>query len=190
MRPNRLVTMLCLLMLFAGTALAADAPQDQRKHTKLGKYLLATEAYDMWHKAPGKTFVIDVRTVEEYSFLGHPAMAANIPFQLWTGIFDPQKKVYALAPNPHFVDAIKRTYKPGDALLLVCRSGHRSAAAVNVLAEAGFTNVYSVVDGFEGDAIADKGSPHFGQRLKDGWRNSTNPWTTDLDVALVYNFGK
>lgn len=33
----------------------------------------------------------------------------------------------------------------------MCRSGGRSAAAVNLLAGAGFTNVYNITDGMEGD---------------------------------------
>jgi len=85
---------------------------------------------------------------------------------------------------------MKARFKPGDALILMCRSGHRSAAAAKILAGAGFTNVYNMIDGFEGDTISDKASPHFGQRLKEGWRNSANPWTQDLDAALVYTPGK
>lgn len=92
-----------------------------------------------------------------------------------------------MVPNVQFVEYMKRHYKTGDTLVLLCRSGHRSATAANALAEVGFTNVYSVVDGFEGDTITDKGSPHFGHRLKDGWRNAALPWTTELDEALVFH---
>ena len=58
--------------------------------------------------------------------------------------------------------------------------------AVNRLAEAGFTDVFSVVDGFEGDAVTDKNSPDAGKRVVSGWKNSANPWTYDLDERLVY----
>lgn len=192
MRPLRIV--LCLftlcLSILANGALAADPPQDQRKHTSFGKYVTAVEAYDLWKKEPGKFNIVDVRTPEEYVFLGHPGMAANVPVQLWAGNFDAQKKAYPLAANPQFAEDMKRRFKPGDALILMCRSGHRSATAAKILAEAGFTNVYNMVDGFEGDTIADKAHPHFGQRLKDGWRNSANPWTQDLDPGLAYISGK
>lgn len=43
-----------------------------------------------------------------------------------------------------------------------------------------------MVDGFEGDKVADKASPDFGKRLKDGWRNSKAPWATDLDEKRVH----
>jgi len=79
MRPLRIVLCLLALGLFAASALAADAPQDQRKHTSFGKYVTAVEAYELWKKDPGKVNIVDVRTPEEYVFLGHPAMAANVP---------------------------------------------------------------------------------------------------------------
>lgn len=187
MNRFRLVLLSLLLALVcAGAAQAADAPADARKHTKLGKYATAMEAYELWRAKPGAVFIVDVRTPEEYDFLGHPDMAANVPVMLWTGAFDAQKKAYPLAMNPRFVEELSRRYKKDDLLVLMCRSGHRSAAAANQAIQAGFTNVYSMVDGFEGDKISDKSSPDFGKRLRDGWRNSKAPWTTDLDEKLVY----
>lgn len=177
---------LTLCLSFATAALAADPPQDQRKHTRLGKYVTSVEAYELWRQSPAKVFIVDVRTPEEYDFLGHPAMAANIPLMVWSGRFDAGKKAYPLTMNPRFVDEVRRRYKPADTLVFMCRSGHRSAAAANLLAEAGFRNAYSMVDGFEGDKVADKASPDFGKRVREGWRNSKNPWTTDLDEKLVY----
>ena len=70
--------------------------------------------------------------------------------------------------------------KPGDTILAMCRSGGRSAIAANLLAQAGFTNVYNVVDGMEGDAVKDPDSLFLGQRLVNGWKNSGLPWTYDL----------
>jgi hypothetical protein len=58
---------------------------------------------------------------------------------------------------------------------LICRSGDRSAAASHLLAEAGFKNVYSVVDGFEGDLATD--GPKAGQRAVNGWKNAGLPWS-------------
>ena len=55
---------------------------------------------------------------------------------------------------------------------MTCRSGGRSALAVNALAKAGFTNVYNIIDGFEGDKVAEEGSLYLGKRMKNGWKNS------------------
>lgn len=185
--PIRTVMTCLICLMFAVPALAADTPQDARKHTKLGKYVTAAEAYSMWKAAPDKIVIVDVRTPEEYDFVGHPDMAPNIPVQLWAGKFDSQKKGFPLADNPAFVDLMKQRYKADDALILMCRSGHRSAAAARKLIDAGFTNVYNMVDGFEGDKVADKASPDFGRRVIDGWRNAKgNPWTYDLDEKLAY----
>lgn len=53
--------------------------------------------------------------------------------------------------------------------------------AVNRLAEAGFSNVYQIIDGFEGDPVKDPESVYNGQRLRNGWKNSGIPWTYQPD---------
>ena len=45
------------------------------KQTALGLYVTALQAYEMWKTSPDKVKVIDVRTPEEFAFVGHPAMA-------------------------------------------------------------------------------------------------------------------
>jgi rhodanese-related sulfurtransferase len=175
-----------LVLAAASLVLAADAPKNERKQTKLGKYVTAVEAYAMYQKEPGKVAIVDVRTPEEYNYTGHPAMAHNIPVMFWTGKFDPGKKQNPLAENPDFVGQVKAKFKPGDRIVVMCRSGDRGAMAANKLAEAGFTDVYNMIDGFEGDAVSDQASPDFGKRVKDGWKNSAIPWTYDLDEKLVF----
>jgi rhodanese-related sulfurtransferase len=49
-------------------------------------------------------------------------------------------------------------------ILAICRSGARSLAAAQALAAAGFTELYNVAEGFEGD------------RDEDGHRNTINGW--------------
>lgn len=179
-----IVSAMALVMVVP--ALAAAPPADAAKQTKLGLYVTAKEAHDMWSANKDKIHVLDVRTPEEYSFVGHAAMALNVPSMVWTGIFNAMKKDFALKTNEHFVEEVQAKLKADDTILVMCRSGQRSAAAVNKLAEAGFKQAYNVVDGFEGDKEKDKSSPTFGKRTVDGWRNSSVPWTYDLDSALVY----
>ena len=64
--------------------------------------------------------------------------------------------------------------------MVMCRSGGRSAIAVNFLAKAGFKNVHNIIDGMEGDANADSDVVAQAQPLKDGWKNSGCPWTKAL----------
>ncbi|MGQ9671359.1 MAG: rhodanese-like domain-containing protein [Desulfosoma sp.] len=177
---------LWIVVVFTAGAMAADPPSDEKKRTSLNKYVTAMEAYEMWKADPQKVKIVDVRTPEEYVFVGHPAMAVNIPLELWTGEWNAEKKDFPLAPNPNFEAQVKARFQPNDVLLVMCRSGHRAAKAIERLVAAGFTNVYNIVDGFEGDKIKDPESYYDGKRMKNGWKNSGAPWTYSLDPQLVF----
>ena len=85
-----------------------------------------------------------------------------------------------MKPLPDFVSRVSEVAKLGDMLMVMCRSGGRSAMAVNLLAKAGFTHVYNITDGMEGDVVMDPNSVFLGQHLVNGWRNSGLPWTYKL----------
>lgn len=179
----------CLFVLFTSLApIMADTapPKDEKKHTSLGKYVTAHEAYEMWKANPEKVKVVDCRIPEEYAFVGHAPMACNIPSRLWTGKWNAEKKEYVLEDNADFESLVKKLAGTDATILVMCRSGHRSADSVNRLAKAGFTNVYNIVDGFEGDKLALEESYHKGKRIVNGWKNSGAPWTYDLDPNLIY----
>jgi rhodanese-related sulfurtransferase len=91
--------------------------------------------------------------------------------------WDADKKQFKMRPLPDFVTRVKNVAKPDDTLLVMCRSGGRSALAVNALGQAGFRNVYNIIDGMEGDAVNDPNSVFLGHRLVNGWKNSGLPWT-------------
>ena len=156
----------------------------ERKHTTLGLYVSAAQAYEMWKSTPDKVKVIDVRTPEEYAFIGHPEKAWNIPFAFVTYHRKEGKFEYKVKWNLDFVTEVKSIAEPADILLVMCRSGDRSAMAVNKLAAAGFTNAYTVTDGFEGDKVTDPGSVFVGKRMKNGWKNSA-PWVYGIDPERV-----
>jgi rhodanese-related sulfurtransferase len=158
----------------------------ERKRTILDLYITAGEAYAMWQSDPEGVHVVDVRTPEEHIFVGHPAMARNIPLLFVTYAWDTKKGEPVIRLNPGFVPAAAARFGPGDALAVMCRSGGRSALAVNALAEAGFERAYNVIDGFEGDKVDDPTSAYDGKRMKNGWRNSALPWTYDCDTALLW----
>jgi len=151
------------------------------KETVLGLYLTAREAFEKWKSNPGKVKILDVRTPEEYLFVGHPEMAYHVPFAYQTYQWDAGKHRLPMKPNPDFVSQVKEIARPSDTLLVICRSGGRSAQAVNRLAEAGFKKVYSIIDGMEGDVVEDPGSVFQGQRMKNGWKNSGLPYAHDPD---------
>ncbi len=156
----------------------------ERKQTTLGLYVTAAQAYEMWAAAPEEVKVIDVRTPEEYAFVGHPEMAWNIPFAFVTYGRKDGKTEYNVQMNPDFVAEVKGLAGPDDILLVTCRSGDRSATAVNKLAAAGFTNAYTIVDGVEGDKVEDPGSVFVGKRMRNGWKNSA-PWVYGFDPEKI-----
>jgi rhodanese-related sulfurtransferase len=157
---------------------AASIPQG--KQTALGLYVTAREAYEQWRSAPGKVTIIDVRTPEEYLFVGHPTMAWKIPVAIQSYEWDGAKGQYPMTLLTDFVARVKEVAKPDDTLMLMCRSGGRSAIGVNLLAQAGFTQVFQIVDGMEGDVVTDPASVFLGQHMVNGWKNSGCPWTYKL----------
>jgi rhodanese-related sulfurtransferase len=142
------------------------------------------QAYEMWKAAPEKVKVIDVRTPEEFAFVGHPEMAWNIPFAFLSYQRKDGKFEYKAEPNEAFVALVKEIAQPTDVLLLTCRSGGRGAMAVNQLAAAGFTNAYNIIDGVEGDLVQDPASVFHGKRMKNGWKN-TAPWVYSIDPEKI-----
>lgn len=161
-------------------------PHDPKKHTDAGRYVTSIEAFAMWQANPDKIKILDCRTQEEYAFVGHATMAHNVPSMLWTGKWNAEKKTFALKENPDFESEVKNRFDSADTILIMCRSGHRSAASVNKLTRAGFKNVVNIVDGFEGDKIKDQKSYFNGRRMKNGWKNSGAAWTYDLEPNLIY----
>jgi rhodanese-related sulfurtransferase len=163
---------------------AAKKPLSQTlpkgKQTTLGLYVTAKEAYEKWLGAPEKVKILDVRTPEEFIFVGHPTMAWKIPVAVQIYEWDAEKNEFPMQPLPDFVARVKEVAKPGDTIMAMCRSGGRSAIAVNMLAKAGFKNVWNIVDGFEGDRVEDAESVFQGMPMRNGWKNSGCPWTYDL----------
>jgi rhodanese-related sulfurtransferase len=171
---------------------AALADLSKKKQTQLGLYMNATEAYGYVTKHSSDSLFVDIRTRSEVAFLGMPTIAdANIPYMLVNGWsdWDDKKKNYKLEANSDFVTQIeqqvsKKGLNKHSTIILMCRSGGRSAKAANLLSEAGYKKVYSVIDGYEGDK-AKKGE-HKGQRVVNGWKNNDLPWSYKLDKDKMY----
>ena len=166
-------------------AQAAGEVLPQEKQTTLGLYVTAKKAYELWKAAPEEVKILDVRTPEEYIFVGHAPMAVNIPAFVQSYDWDENRHHYSMMPNPDFLGQVQATFSLDDTILVMCRSGGRSAASVNQLAAAGFVSVYNITDGVEGDVVAEPGNLYAGKRMKNGWKNSGVPWTYSLDPGLM-----
>ena len=187
MRRKLFYVTIIIVMLLSGLPLSlAKSTLPVQKQTVLGLYVTAKEAYQMWLADKSKIKILDVRTPEEYVFIGHAPMARNIPFQVFNYTMAVRNKGPLMTSNPNFIAEVGQKYKPSDTILVICRSGNRSAAAVNAMAAAGFKTAYSITDGFEGDRVRDPSSPFYGKRFKNGWRNSDIPWTDRLNPKLMW----
>jgi rhodanese-related sulfurtransferase len=158
----------------------------EHKRTTLGLYMTSPEALEKWRSDRENTKIIDVRTPEEYIYVGHAPMAYNVPLKFLEYGWDAEKKKPVMRTNTDFVDQVKKIAQPSDTVLVTCRSGQRSTPAVNLLAAAGYRKVVNVIDGFEGDKVSDPENVFQGQRMKNGWRNSGLPWTYELDPKLMH----
>ena len=158
---------------------STDLPE--AKTTVFGLYLTAKEVNEQWHASPEKVVIIDVRTPEEFLFVGHPPMAKLVPVIAQTYEWDAEKKQFPMKLLPDFVERVKAVAKPDDTILVTCRSGGRSAIACNMLAKAGFTQVHNIIDGMEGDKNGDSENAPVG-----GWKNSGCPWTKELTPERLH----
>jgi len=132
------------------------------------KSLTSKEAYQLMQDNPS-SILLDVRSTMEFLFVGHPQGALHIAW-----IDEPDWEV-----NPNFVREVRELMLGGAAcdgdgcvpVILICRSGKRSALAGQTLLDAGFGEVYNVVDGFEGERDEDHHRSSLG-----GWRFEGLPW--------------
>lgn len=181
-----LIAAFCFIVPSIAIGAEPMKPQlSEKKQTTLGLYVTAKEAYEKWKSAPDQVQIIDVRTPEEYAFIGHPEMVWNIPVAFVTYQRKDGETEHGAKMNDGFVTEVKKIAKADDILLLMCRSGGRSAKAVNQLAEAGFTNAYTIIDGMEGDKVKDPANVFDGKRMKNGWKNSGLPWVYSIDTERI-----
>ena len=177
-------TVISLLLAFglvASMATAAEVPAKKKKQTPQGLYLTAQEAHDMIKAEGPKVLFVDVRTPEELYFVGVPeGVDKNIPIAYidYTKIKEKKGKAkFASHMNKNLLPQLEAALKAkgltkDDKIVLICRSGSRSATVAKKLDAAGYKNVYTVVDGFEGDKSKDKKL-----RTVNGWKNAGLPYS-------------
>jgi rhodanese-related sulfurtransferase len=124
--------------------------------------LTPIDAWNLFQR--GDAVLVDVRTAEELKFVGHVPGSQHVAWQTGT----------ALIKNPRFLKELEQKASKQLNVLLLCRSGKRSAAAAEAATKAGFLNVFNVREGFEGEKDE---SQHRGE--EGGWRRQGLPWVQD-----------
>lgn len=163
------------------------------KRSTQGKYLTPRQAYDMVQQSNGKVLFLDIRTRAEAMYVGMPtvvdALAPYVEHQEIMSDWDDKRSTYLLEPNIDFPKEVARRLAAkglgkGDQIILICRSGDRSAKAADLLSLHGYTQIFSVAEGFEGD-MGKTGATN-GRRAINGWKNADLPWSYKLDKAKMY----
>ena len=126
-------------------------------------------AWQMLKEIPDAV-LIDVRTTAEWAYVGGPDVhsigktTVMIEWQIFP----------AMQIDPDFATRLKERIGPvHDApLLMLCRSGARSAAAARAMTAAGYGRCFNVANGFEGvlDAAGHRGGT-------SGWKADGLPWS-------------
>ena len=100
---------------------------------------------------------LDVRSIPEFED-GHPKGAYNIPLM--------HAGPHGMSPNSRFMEEVAKAF-PKDAKIVVgCKAGGRSVAALSLMEMAGYQNVLEQRAGFDGNGA------------EAGWRQTALPQST------------
>ena len=154
------------------SALLADAPEDillersirdaREQGLPFAGSVPPVEAWALVEA--GRAVLVDVRSTEERKFVGHVPGSIHVAWATGT----------ALTRNPRFLRELEARVSKSDVLLLLCRSGKRSALAAEAATKIGFTAAFNVSEGFEGELDENGHRGHVG-----GWRLHGLKWVQD-----------
>jgi len=105
--------------------------------------------------------LVDVRTDAELHFVGSVPGGEAIE---WNTYPEGQR-------NPAFLEQLAEAVRKDEPVMFLCRSGVRSHHAAIAATEAGWTEAYNILEGFEGDKDAEHRRGKIG-----GWRKAGLPW--------------
>ena len=116
---------------------------------------------------------VDCRAPAEWCFTGIADLSGIGKKPVLAAIADEAGR-----PNPDFAEEIKAVANLSTPVYVICRVGGRSATACHMLAEAGFTDLINVTEGFEGRADEN------GRRTSvEGWRFHDLPWVQSRETG-------
>jgi rhodanese-related sulfurtransferase len=123
--------------------------------------LTPMEAYDVLQKTE-HAILVDVRTTAELALVGKVPGAEHIEWAFYPG----------MEANPDFAAQLEMQIDKEAIVIFMCRTGGRSHNAAMLAATMGYTEAYNMLEGFEGEANAER------QRtLINGWRHAGLPWS-------------
>lgn len=190
------ILFILILLSISLPGLAFDKARLTKKwqHTAFELYLDAQEAYDMKRANPDAVLFLDVRNQAEIHYTGMAdTVDANIPYRFDSSVWKMKKKgifgTFKKPLNPNFSAAVINVLKAkkltkNSPVIIMCASGTRAPFAAKALHKAGFTRVYTQVEGFEG--VRAKQGANKGKRVVSGWKIRDLPWSYDLIPEKMY----
>jgi rhodanese-related sulfurtransferase len=136
------------------------------------KEVSADEANEMMQNDPSVIY-LDVRTTQEFD-QGHPLRAVNIPIMTMV-------PGMGMVPNAEFVSIVEANIPKDANVLIGCKSGGRSARAVEILSQLGFQNLANVRSGFVG------AMDMTGRIVEPGWSLLNLPLCTSCEENSSYS---
>jgi rhodanese-related sulfurtransferase len=118
------------------------------------------EVYEIIQAAPGAKLV-DVRSRAELDWVGRVANSVDIEWTSYPG----------MKRNPNFLTQLEQQVDKEALVMFICRSGTRSHHAAAAATQAGYSDCYNVLEGFEGDL-----DPSKHRNSTGGWRAAGLPW--------------
>ena len=157
---EQLITVFFLFIVLTGCALPGKLSEEK---PDTGRYLTPTDAYELFKQKGKNILFVDVRTQGELSSFGMPTpIDANVPY-LFRKLNKETEKIEKVLNND-FVPTLEKHLKKKhldkqNPIFLICRNGKRSSKAADVLGQAGYKKVYTIIDGI------------------NGWQESHLPWS-------------
>lgn len=123
--------------------------------------LTPNEAFNLMQQNPS-IVLVDVRSRAELELVGKVPQAKHIEWAFYPGML----------ANAEFATQLAQQVDKNLTVVFMCRTGGRSHNAAVVAHQLGFTNVYNMLEGFEGEAN------NLQQRtLINGWKHAGLPWS-------------
>jgi len=111
-----------------------------------------------------RAVLVDVRSGEERKFVGYVPGSIHVAWATGT----------SLTRNPRFLRELEAKVAKDAIVLLLCRSGKRSALAAEAATRIGYASAFNVSEGFEGDLDEQHRRGALG-----GWRLRGLGWVQD-----------
>jgi len=145
-----------------------------------------SEAYSL-ASSDANVYILDVRTLAEWVWVGHPGVNKagegatltgkviniSVMVEMFNEMFD----------NPFFVKSVEKVFPDKNmTLITMCRSGGRSVTAAKALEAAGYQNIMNMTTGFEGDKDASA------YRTVNGWKVDGLPYNNSRVGGYTVGF--